>query len=69
MNASFQIHSNPSFIPQSIPDSESSIKIPPPQILTEGENVPSEEVAFEEAWVGCDEVALAWVLVEALVPR
>lgn len=35
----------------------------------EVENVPSEEVAFVEAWVGCDEVALAWVLVEALAPQ
>lgn len=25
------------------------------------ENVPSEVVACEEAWVDCDEVALAWV--------
>lgn len=24
-------------------------------------NVPNEEAAFEEALVGCDEVALAWV--------
>jgi hypothetical protein len=29
------------------------------------ENDPSEEVAFEEAWVGSDEVELAWVWVEA----
>jgi hypothetical protein len=35
--------------------------------LTEVENVPSEEVAFEEAWVDCDEVAQALVWVEALV--
>jgi hypothetical protein len=29
--------------------------------LTEVENVPSEEVAFAEAWVDCDEVAQVWV--------
>jgi hypothetical protein len=29
--------------------------------LTVVENVPSEVVACEEAWVDCDEVALAWV--------